>query len=110
LTLDVNSLWEQLDMFREDVAADSRSFTVGVVTVTGVLTFVTAGYAAWTIRGGYLLASVLTSLPAWHMVDPLPILCAPTDPRKKHSHHNENNAHELDHLLTTSDVDPTVAV
>ena len=28
----------------------------------------------WLIRGGVLLSSVLSSLPAWRMVDPLPVL------------------------------------
>ena len=28
----------------------------------------------WLIRGGVLLSSVLSSLPAWQMVDPLPVL------------------------------------
>ncbi|MEM7783987.1 MAG: Ig-like domain-containing protein [Planctomycetota bacterium] len=46
--------------------------------VTGTSMFATfsvsVGYAVWLIRGGVLLSSVMTSLPAWHMVDPLPVL------------------------------------
>ena len=106
ITLDVGSLWEQLDVFREDVAVDSQGFTAGVVTVTGTLSLLTAGYATWTIRGGYLLSSVLTSLPAWRMVDPLPILAAPSDPRKKHGQHSEDDPDESDPLLTRSDDGP----
>lgn len=37
-------------------------------------TAVTVGYVYWTIRGGYLLASVMSSLPAWKLIDPLPVL------------------------------------
>ena len=35
---------------------------------------VSVGYVMWTIRGGYLLASMLSSVPAWALVDPLPVL------------------------------------
>jgi hypothetical protein len=31
-------------------------------------------YILWTIRAGYLLAGLLSSMPAWTFVDPLPIL------------------------------------
>ncbi len=33
-----------------------------------------AGYAIWLARGGLVFTSVLTSLPAWRFIDPLPIL------------------------------------
>jgi hypothetical protein len=32
------------------------------------------GYVLWLIRGGLLLSSLLSSLPAWRFVDPLPVL------------------------------------
>jgi len=41
------------------------------IVVTGGLA---VGYVLWLIRGGYLLSSLLTSMPAWRLVDPLPIL------------------------------------
>ena len=34
----------------------------------------TAGYLLWLGRGGVLLSSLLASLPAWRLLDPLPIL------------------------------------
>jgi len=33
-----------------------------------------AGYVVWLLKGGSLLASVLSSLPAWQLADPLAIL------------------------------------
>jgi hypothetical protein len=33
-----------------------------------------AGYVVWMLKGGSLLASVLSSLPAWQLADPLAIL------------------------------------
>src|ERR1051326_2872585 len=34
----------------------------------------TVGYVLWLLRGGALLASLLSSLPAWRLIDPLPVL------------------------------------
>jgi len=35
---------------------------------------VSVGYVVWLLRGGFLLGSLLSSLPAWHVIDPLPVL------------------------------------
>ena len=32
------------------------------------------GYVMWTLRGSYLVASLLSQLPTWKMLDPLPVL------------------------------------
>jgi len=37
---------------------------------------ISVGYLLWLIRGGALMGSVLSSLPSWRLVDPLPILGA----------------------------------
>jgi hypothetical protein len=34
----------------------------------------TVGYVLWLLRGGALIASLLSSLPAWRLIDPLPVL------------------------------------
>ncbi|MEX0744435.1 MAG: cadherin-like domain-containing protein, partial [Phycisphaeraceae bacterium] len=44
-----------------------------VVLAAGSLSM-TLGYLLWLVRGGALAASVLASLPAWRLIDPLPIL------------------------------------
>ena len=40
----------------------------------GLTTGLSVGYLLWLIRGGTLMGSVLSSLPAWRFVDPLPVL------------------------------------
>jgi hypothetical protein len=58
------------DEIREDVAFSQMA-------IGSTLTFVTAlsiGYVLWLVRGGLLLSSLLSSLPAWRFVDPLPVL------------------------------------
>ena len=44
------------------------------VTLTAAASLATAAYLAWSIRSGYLTASMVASLPAWMRVDPLPVL------------------------------------
>ena len=43
-------------------------------TTTVGITGLTVGYVIWLIRGGTLLASLISSLPAWCSFDPLPVL------------------------------------
>jgi hypothetical protein len=42
-----------------------------------------AGFVAWILRGGSLLASFLVSMPAWRHFDPLPVLGAGEGNRRK---------------------------
>lgn len=36
--------------------------------------FLTVGYLAWMVRGGILLTTFMSSIPAWRMLDPLAVL------------------------------------
>jgi len=67
--------WVQaLDQAREAAAqpiiAHHRLMTSSIVITGGM----SVGYVMWLLRGGLLLGSMLSSLPAWQAVDPLPIL------------------------------------
>jgi len=50
-----------------------------VVTLTAGSLSVTFAYLLWLIRGGALAASMLSALPAWRLLDPLPILARGDD-------------------------------
>jgi hypothetical protein len=43
----------------------------------------TAGFVAWLLHGGSLLASFLVSLPAWRRLDPLAVLGTTGQDRRK---------------------------
>jgi hypothetical protein len=45
-------------------------------STVGVTTGLSLGYIVWLIRGGVLLSSLLSSIPAWQLVDPLPVLAS----------------------------------
>ena len=65
---------DELDRLREQTQARAHS-EHKIIGVSAVLTGgMSAGYVLWLLRGGVLLSSLLTSLPAWRIVDPLLVL------------------------------------
>jgi VCBS repeat-containing protein len=68
------SFLAELDRLRENVssAAELEQRVVGTAVAVG--TGLSVGYVIWLLRGGLLITSLLSSLPAWRFVDPLPIL------------------------------------
>ena len=77
-TLNTGLLWSQLDTLEQDLLHDveAKEFVQNLVvgTTAASLTGLTVGYVIWLIRGGTLLATMISSLPAWMAFDPLPIL------------------------------------
>ncbi|MDJ0864882.1 MAG: DUF4347 domain-containing protein [Myxococcota bacterium] len=53
-----------------DVAVETRVVGSSVAITTGL----SIGYVIWLTRGGLLLASLVSSLPAWQLIDPIPVL------------------------------------
>lgn len=39
----------------------------------GVTAGLTIGYVVWLVRGGILVSSMLSALPVWQMLDPVPV-------------------------------------
>lgn len=67
-------LAQQLNSTKQGMTENSN-FALQVTTgVTSVSASLSIGYIVWLLRGGVLISSVLTSLPAWRMIDPLPVL------------------------------------
>lgn len=95
--VDVFDLSSLLQMPQSDYLAESRkldaamdklketeqsqvSFTKPVMgTSAGVSTGISVGYLMWLLRNGTLMGSVLSALPAWRFVDPLPVLASLDD-------------------------------
>ena len=58
-----------------DIAFNQTVLGSAIVMSTGL----SVGYVVWLVRGGMLLSSLLSSLPAWQILDPLPILARRKD-------------------------------
>ncbi|MGI4846593.1 MAG: Ig-like domain-containing protein, partial [Janthinobacterium lividum] len=63
-----------LDNLRKSAQLSSVQQEQIVESTVAASTAVTVGYVLWLLRGGVLAASMLTALPAWRFVDPLPVL------------------------------------
>ena len=50
----------------------SYEITLGVVV--GTSSAASIGVIVWVLRGGSLIASLMAGLPAWRMLDPIPIV------------------------------------
>ena len=88
-----------MDSFESQVATNTGFYRLTAGTATGIVAVMAAGYTMWTLRGGYLLATFLSSLPAWRAFDPLPILCASRDDKEKRTRNN-NPQDSLESILT----------
>ena len=69
-----SQLWRDLDEFQETLASDFQFSTVTIGSVGMVVSGFTVGYVLWVVRSGLLLSSVVASLPAWTMFDPMVIV------------------------------------
>jgi VCBS repeat-containing protein len=58
------------DEIRQQLSLDKNTVASSLAVSTGL----SVGYVLWLVRGGVLLSSLLSSLPAWRLIDPLPIL------------------------------------
>jgi hypothetical protein len=76
--LEQTGFWTELDTFEQDVQnsilleGEWEELVVETTTVAG--TTLTVGYIVWLLRSGSVVFGLISSLPAWTMMDPLPVL------------------------------------
>ena len=63
-----------LDVIQEEINAEIMLGRTVLGSAIAASIGLSAGYVIWLLKGGSLLASVLSSLPAWQLADPLAIL------------------------------------
>ena len=68
------SLAEQLDRLRQEVAGAQQAGMVSLASTALVSTGLSVGYVIWLVRGGVLMTSLMSVVPAWAGMDPLPVL------------------------------------
>ena len=68
------SMSRDLDMFDYDFKVEGAVDQVTFATLSSITSVLTVGYVLWMVRGGMLMASFVSSIPAWQSVDPLNIV------------------------------------
>jgi hypothetical protein len=109
--IETGLLWDKLDLFRDELASDTGYYTIAAAAATGVVAVLTVGYTIWTVRAGYLVTSLLASLPAWRLIDPLPILAAHEDAKGNHRRGgpSEEEEESLQSMIDGAQTDSHVA-
>jgi hypothetical protein len=87
-----DQLQQQLRTFTDE---RQQALAVGV----GVSGSLSIGYVVWLVRGGVLLSSVLSALPAWQMVDPLPVLAAAGAVRRTRGDAGRDGSDDVERLF-----------
>jgi len=72
--IEFEDLASEFDRQREEMAEQIASKQTLIGSSFTISSGLSVGYLLWLIRGGTLMGSVLSSLPAWRLVDPLPVL------------------------------------
>jgi hypothetical protein len=73
-TFDAQSgLWFEVDEMKQQMISQ-MAFKAWAGTASFVSVGMSLAYFLWMFRAGALVTSLLSSLPAWNFVDPLPIL------------------------------------
>ncbi|MEM8499782.1 MAG: DNRLRE domain-containing protein [Pseudomonadota bacterium] len=72
--LDNTRFQHGLDDMRRQVLSEDMQDKIVIGSTVSVTTGVSIGYVLWLIRGSVLLSTVLSSLPAWRLIDPLPVI------------------------------------
>jgi hypothetical protein len=70
------ALVRHLDDLRQRLLQLDEGHRAIVATSLGVTGGLSIGYVVWLVRGGVLVSSMLSALPAWQMIDPLPVLAS----------------------------------
>ncbi len=63
-----------LNELRDEVGHEELFQQAVIGSTVVVSSSLSVGYVLWLVRGGVLLSSMLSSLPAWQFIDPLPVL------------------------------------
>ncbi|MFK8021832.1 MAG: PKD domain-containing protein [Pseudomonadales bacterium] len=72
--LDNDSFVSGLDSVRSQLLSDADYDKVVIGSSMAASTSLSIGYVLWLMRGGILLSTIMSSLPAWRLIDPLPVL------------------------------------
>lgn len=69
-----NDFSGELDQLRNNLVEELKLDKSVTISVAGMTLGMSLIYVLWLIRGGVLMGSYLSALPAWRVLDPLPVL------------------------------------
>jgi hypothetical protein len=97
---------KELDKATDNIVSEKKiKIVAGSATVASF--GASAAYVLWMLRGGSLLSSLLSILPAWQSIDPLPVLdnFESKKRRKKRMNSDGDDAESLESMVDKSNSD-----
>ncbi|CAH0356354.1 hypothetical protein AQB9606_04691 [Aquabacterium sp. CECT 9606] len=98
---DTENLRNSLDALREQLQNDGLERRHLVASSIAVSTGLSVGYVIWLVRGGALIGSMLSAMPAWQMIDPLPVLARSRGTRQADT--GEGDDASIEHIFDDDD-------
>jgi VCBS repeat-containing protein len=95
-------LWNAIDTMLDeldDSFADAETGELIIAnTIRGTTWTLSAGFVAWILRGGSLVAAAMSSIPIWRGLDPLPVIAMSRKEREKRDKDKRVDQQEEDDL------------
>ncbi len=86
----------KLNDLRDELVLENRTSETVVGGSLALSAGMSVGYVVWLARSGVLLSSIMTSLPAWRFMDPLPVLA------NMNTEHTEQDRESLESMVEVS--------
>ena len=85
-----HNMVNSLDDLKKEMADDHQLNKVYLGSAIVSSVGLSVGYVVWLLRGGMLLSTLLSSIPAWQILDPLPVLARKRDSDHDHPDDDES--------------------
>ncbi|MEO1524421.1 MAG: DUF4347 domain-containing protein [Planctomycetota bacterium] len=95
--------WQQVDQMGRQIDADGEAPDMYFTGTAAATSAISVGYVIWLLKGGHVLAGLLAQVPAWRLIDPIPILA--------HLDEEDDNAEDdsLQDLMERDDEDQSAS-
>ncbi len=71
--------WQALDHNSKQMQSAANLPQILLGSSAAIASTISVGYLIWLIKGGQIVAAMMANVPAWRLIDPLPILNAMID-------------------------------
>ncbi|MDO6563310.1 DUF4347 domain-containing protein [Amphritea sp. 1_MG-2023] len=96
---DIDQFIKGIEQLQTDARYEHALNTTLVGGSVALSSGLSVGYVIWLARSGVLLSTVLTSLPAWRFIDPMPILSTYSTEEDEYSQDFEDDHESLDSMV-----------
>ncbi len=105
-TLQSDDMLRRLAEFQQQIDQQAGRHQGAIASSIALTTGVSVGYIVWLVRGGVLVSSMLSAMPAWQMIDPLPVLMSSRRGGGGRKNDDDEGADDVEKLFDRRRTDP----